>query len=456
MVELGGEVTSMFEAISPVPAGFAGTNSEAGEVPRMGSVGFGNAIRQTVLPPLLSTAPLVFTMASVLIAFYVALVSHSDSVTADPGAILVLIPILTWLLLALGATGLGLTRADRVNASSYRMLQADLEQLRVCFHSAEKCLAGESSAGAGAHCEVKRLALQQLRSQIETIQRELEREGPQWVAGHGYVALCRQVNRAKEAWLQLMPWQVAVAECDRARRCLSGSLLDEVSAGDLTKALSEAAAALRPAGPAANAEPALAPTAAGLTPDEARTKLAQVWQTIHDYRDDRWQGLINCRNQLLFTMSLSGVVLYGMIGFALLALKHSPPNEDEWWKVLGAAAVFIVGASVGLFNRLYAQNQLDTAGDDYGLTTARLILSPQLSGLAAVLGVGLAQVVSGTTISGGPADMHWNDVFNLEKSQPLLLAAILGLTPGILFNQIKGREQALNELKSTQPSAKAS
>ena len=54
-----------------------------------------------------------------------------------------------------------------------------------------------------------------------------------------------------------------------------------------------------------------------------------------------------------------------------------------------AIAVFLVGAVVGLFSRLRFDYEDEIAIDDFGLSAMRHFAAPQLSGIAAVLGVGL-------------------------------------------------------------------
>ena len=50
--------------------------------------------------------------------------------------------------------------------------------------------------------------------------------------------------------------------------------------------------------------------------------------------------------------------------------------------IVSVAAIYLVGTIVGLFNRLAAESGGETSIDDYGLSGARLLLTPALSGLA--------------------------------------------------------------------------
>ncbi len=59
-----------------------------------------------------------------------------------------------------------------------------------------------------------------------------------------------------------------------------------------------------------------------------------------------------------------------------------------------AIAYFLIGAPVGLFNRLYLDASTETAVEDYGLSAARLLHTPLLCGLAAVFGLTPSALIS--------------------------------------------------------------
>ena len=55
---------------------------------------------------------------------------------------------------------------------------------------------------------------------------------------------------------------------------------------------------------------------------------------------------------------------------------------------------------------LYAESQADTGVDDYGLSIARIVVAPQLAGLAALLGVVLTSLAT-STLGGSPNSAPW-------------------------------------------------
>jgi len=93
---------------------------------------------------------------------------------------------------------------------------------------------------------------------------------------------------------------------------------------------------------------------------------------------------------------------------------------------------------VGLFNQLYLEGSAETATEDYGLATARLLHTPIISGLAALGGVlvipMLSVLVNPSTsgASGQVAALDLTHLLNLTQ-QPfsLVLAATFGLSPTI-------------------------
>jgi hypothetical protein len=129
--------------------------------------------------------------------------------------------------------------------------------------------------------------------------------------------------------------------------------------------------------------------------------------------------------------------------------------------IVAAGAFYLVGAIVGLFNRLYSESGEGAAIEDYGLSWARLLLTPVLSGLAAVGGVlitaMLIGVVNGSILmprpgppgaepaqpppaaASQPAEPARPDaIFSLDRYPfGLVVAAVFGLTPGLLIRRLK-------------------
>ncbi|HKF35744.1 MAG TPA: hypothetical protein VKB35_02490 [Ktedonobacteraceae bacterium] len=67
----------------------------------------------------------------------------------------------------------------------------------------------------------------------------------------------------------------------------------------------------------------------------------------------------------------------------IIAVLANVPSMNT----LDAMVFYFLGTIVGLFGRLFDERNVDTAMDDYGLSMARIIVTPLISGLAALVGV---------------------------------------------------------------------
>jgi hypothetical protein len=124
----------------------------------------------------------------------------------------------------------------------------------------------------------------------------------------------------------------------------------------------------------------------------ARSAMREVHRTLNEFRSDQWAGLIRQRNLLMDTVTVAGIAAFALLG--LIMFMGAPQQA------IGTATVFfLVGAAVGLLALLNAARNTNTAVDDYGLATARLITTPLFSGLAAVFGVLLAVTLYGAVLS---------------------------------------------------------
>jgi hypothetical protein len=165
--------------------------------------------------------------------------------------------------------------------------------------------------------------------------------------------------------------------------------------------------------------------------------------------------------------------------------------------IIAAAAFFLVGAVVGLFDQLRRGSGTETAPEeDYGLARARLLYIPLLSGLAAVGGVLVTAMLYGTLndtippnevaaatpppavvvaaaatpsattvpaaaatppagsagVRGFTPDVPALDrVFDLQDNRfSLVIAAVFGLTPGFLVDRLQNQAaRYTSELQST-------
>jgi hypothetical protein len=154
----------------------------------------------------------------------------------------------------------------------------------------------------------------------------------------------------------------------------------------------------------------------------------------------------------------------GMGGFLLLALAILRGVSDS--AVVAATVFYLVGATVGLFNQLSSGwGDAGATEEDYGLTQARLMYTPLLSGLAAIGGVLVTTMLYATlsgpivttpeptnsgqgsstveTVEAEPSTVNLSvpqveDIFDLGEGRfGLVIAAVFGLTPGLLVDRLK-------------------
>jgi hypothetical protein len=261
------------------------------------------------------------------------------------------------------------------------------------------------------------------------------KSGRGYVTGTGYIDLWNRMHRAEEALIAIMPPANVVASTGHDRLRLVGSNIG--NSRELVDQLDNAVKKLK---------------ASSSTPiDEqilARGELRTIRKAINKYRDDIWDTMLRQRNQLLRTMMLTGITAVGALVLALVA------GADRT-VVVGASAFYLVGAIIGLFGRLRGEAQTSSVVDDYGLSDARLIVTPLLSGLGALAGVVLtakillptSDVVAPAAVDDTgkvtivasdvrqPASLH--DIFDIDLNPAgLLVAAVFGLSPGLALDRL--------------------
>jgi hypothetical protein len=201
----------------------------------------------------------------------------------------------------------------------------------------------------------------------------------------------------------------------------------------------------------------VAPSASTSLPDQtaARAIVGRVSSTINTYGDDRWDALRRARNYLLATMGVAGVLLYLIFWLAILpaASTFGVSVGAPVTIVRGALAIYLVGAIVGVFGRFQSASQTNADVDDLGLAKARLIVQPQLSGIAAILGVALTALAFGTSATGVPTATSLVSAFDVSgHPTSLVIAALFGLTPSLIIDRLKqNTEQTKEELVSIRP-----
>ncbi len=276
--------------------------------------------------------------------------------------------------------------------------------------------------------------LAEARSYSSTLDIELGQSGLRFAMATGYVNLWRTLHRAEEALIEI-DRSSAVGDAIYDYNRLSGSSIPNCAT--LQK---EIEAAIGPE----VVKGLFGPTGAvgGFTPSEdASAVVKSVRTAINEYRDDQWEGLIRERNRLLRAVLATALVTFLMVGLAIVC-------EISRSALVAVSGYFLTGAIIGLFSRLRAEEQADSAVDDYGLFEARLIATAQISGLAAVAGVflvALAPVVFATPDVAAAVAGSLSKVLDLgSDARGLVVAAAFGLTPDLL---IAGLSKSSTDIK---------
>lgn len=166
---------------------------------------------------------------------------------------------------------------------------------------------------------------------------------------------------------------------------------------------------------------------------KARADIRKVKSALHKFTNERWDGLVRARNQLMVTAFLTTFFTYILVIIAILA---NVPRMNT----IDAMVFYFLGAIVGLFGRLFDERNADTVMDDYGLSMARIIVTPLISGLAALVGV--LFVTTSSTI---------DTIYNITL-QNLVFAAVLGFAPNILISALQSKsEEIKGQIKSASP-----
>ncbi len=133
----------------------------------------------------------------------------------------------------------------------------------------------------------------------------------------------------------------------------------------------------------------------------ARVALREVRSTLNDFRDKSWEGILRARNRLLESIAVTGIMTHILLAMAIL-------TSDTTGAIAAAAAFYLVGAVTGLFGRFYRESVTGTAVDDFGFSTARLVATPLLSGLAGVGGVMLTVMLASLGDTVGKAGRYYD------------------------------------------------
>lgn len=298
---------------------------------------------------------------------------------------------------------------------------------------------GEKQNGAAAQREVASY-VQAIGRDLGVLQGTTPAAGRSYALGTGYIDLWNRIHRAEEALIDLAPAANVIASARHDELRLKGSAVGHAT--ELSTVLREAIEILR--------KP---PEGNGAQRAEARRMLRSIRRDINQFRDGVWDQMLDQRHMLLTRMLFTGVVADIVLVVALIV------GADQT-VILGAAVFYLVGALIGLFARLQADTSTASTVDDYGLANARLMVTPVISGIAAVAGVVLtarlllpaSDVLAPPTVESDgkltsfsgevrqPAEL--NEVFDLELNVGgILVAAIFGLTPGLVLDRLKSEAE---------------
>jgi hypothetical protein len=334
------------------------------------------------------------------------------------------------------------------------LVSAPRAQLRLYAELLERTrsLRDRSSTGTPVSPE-DHPAAEEARTHVAYATEELEGEGAgpalRWALASGYMSVLRALHRADEALIIVEPTDAAVGDALHDALSLEGSaignrerLIDivRISMHRLSPGSAVSFMAAVTGAPANDAE--------RINEKQAREALREVRHALNEFRDDRHEGLIRARNRLIWTMLAVGVTTYLLLSLALVAgvsVKH----------IQTAAILYLVGAIVGLFNRLRIEAGQSSAVEDFGLSQARLVVTPLVSGLAAVAGVYLIAALPVLLPNGSepPATAPvLSEVFDLAtNSMALIYAAIFGLAPSTLTSRLSMASARLEkDLQSTE------
>jgi hypothetical protein len=340
----------------------------------------------------------------------------------------VIVATVTWLVAAGLCCVLGFTSVRIANASSF----AELDRQSAQYRSRLEVVTSELVQNGAAYHE----AWEHYRQFLW----DVSHPSVHWVLGTGYIALLGAVHRMGEALLEVDPYETVLGEALYDEQRLQGSQIEGSS--HLLARLRAAVAVLYPTAVrylsevsqpgtdlslnGAQKNPLDHPNRSCDRQAEARVVLREVRRTINEYRRDYWNGLVRKRNQLLWAVFLTGLATYVVFAVVLSIVDRTGTSKDV---VLTAIVFYLVGALVGLFSRLYSESGGDSSIEDYGVSMTRVVLTPLLSGIAAVGGVLLLPWILPGSGSLVPKALQLEDI----NSFRLVLAAIFGLAPSLLL-----------------------
>jgi hypothetical protein len=391
-----------------------GTNPTSDDYKPTGNRYFG------ALVLLAAIIPLPFLAALITIIVYLSPSSFQWLGASAMVIILgLIITLVLWLLLAIPCRSFATAKGGKPSdfASLQRTAGVLKEQLGIV-----------KSERATQDTEYK-AAIADIESNRKNYYDMLNCNGLPWVSYTGYVSMWDRINKIDEAMIGVLPCQTVIESANYDELSLTDSGVP--GSNDLLTLLDKAIATLSsdPTSPSAVNNGQVSQQ----SEQKARANIRKVKSALHKFTNERWDGLVRARNQLMVTAFLTTFFTYILVIIAILA---NVPRMNT----IDAMVFYFLGAIVGLFGRLFDERNADTVMDDYGLSMARIIVTPLISGLAALVGV--LFVTTSSTI---------DTIYNITL-QNLVFAAVLGFAPNILINSLQSKsEEIKGQIKSASP-----
>ncbi len=414
-------------------------------------------------------------VSAVTAGLYFSLASSLTTPTMYPIVYGAVFTYIAWCIVALFISYLATAKGH--NPHSYGLLTTRLRQLEAQLKDIDsRGLDGKARQLA----EYQLVALREAREHFTDLERLLYMSpaGLQWVFGSGYINAWEKLHRAEEALIEVEPVEVVLRGALHDKLAIQDSQLS--SRDELLKKLRQSVKELNPAiesrfrtyrAEEDNEEiqklkkhiKQIA-AKAGIDLDDdlsdksaehqiisteaearARLTLREVRQTLNDFRDRLWEGFLRVRNQLAGAIFVAGLVTH----FLLIIFILSNPAARNG--MMAATVFYIVGAVMGLFERIYRESRMSKAFDDYGLTVVRLIANLLLSGLAGIGGVLLfSAFLSGTIMSNPNTPPTFANIFILDQPEFIIAAAFFGLAPNLIIRSLQQKsEKYISALKSS-------
>ena len=290
----------------------------------------------------------------------------------------------------------------------------------------------------------QRLALEKARHLQEQTSRSLSSTGRQWMLGTGYVQAWRSLQRAENQLMMVAPLGTLSHDAIDSYLRLAGSNIP--NAARVLKLLGAATYPLFPELRSTIDEQSSHGRSRSDTPEDPemslRVALLTARDAIGDYRTDQWSKVLNIRNRLILTTVLVQIGLYGLLVAAFVG------NKTNLTVPFIGLTYFMIGAVLGgLYGRLREAMESESAVDDYGLSTARLVATPVFSGVAAVIGIGMVEVLA------DPGQSNTAKFFDaIYRGTPYhyLQAILFGLIPAEVLHRLELAKTQLMNIEQSQ------